>query len=55
MTTPLEQGGAGLTPEEALDIFYFEHDNLDLVEEIVKKEGLDVDFWRGDRYDGGWT
>lgn len=31
---------------------YFEADNLDYVEELVKKEKLDVDFWRGYRCDG---
>jgi molybdopterin synthase catalytic subunit len=25
-----------------------ERDNLDLVEEIVNKEKLDVDFWKGE-------
>lgn len=33
-------------------MFFFEIDNLDLVESIVKEEGLDVDFWRGSRLEG---
>lgn len=52
LTTPLEQGGAGLTAEDALDVLFFEQDTLDLVEQIVLREKLDVDFWRGHRLDG---
>lgn len=46
---PLEKGGGGLNAEQVLDIIFFEQDNLDLVERIVKNEGLAVDFWRGHR------
>lgn len=52
LTKPLEKGGAGLTPEDAVDCTFFELDNLDLVEQIVKEEGIDADFWRGERIDG---
>ncbi|BEI88839.1 uncharacterized protein CcaverHIS019_0202010 [Cutaneotrichosporon cavernicola] len=40
--------GAGLSPEEATWVMQNERDNLDLVESLVKTEGLDVDFWRGE-------
>lgn len=40
--------GMGCSEEEATWVMQNERDNLDLVEEIVKKEGLDVDFWRGE-------
>jgi len=48
---PLEQGGAGLTAEEVVDIIMFEQDNLDLVESLVKKEGIDADFRRHTRFE----
>ena len=40
--------GMGCTEEEATRVMQNERDNLDLVESIVRKEGLDVDFWRGE-------
>ncbi|WRT70480.1 uncharacterized protein IL334_007478 [Kwoniella shivajii] len=40
--------GLGCSAEEATRIMQNERDNLDLVESIVKKEDLDVDFWRGE-------
>lgn len=46
---PLEEGGAGLTAEQAMDVIMLEQSNLDLVESIVKSEGIDADFWRGSR------
>ncbi|TXT09243.1 hypothetical protein VHUM_02717 [Vanrija humicola] len=49
--SPLEKGGSSLNAEQVLDIIFFEQDNLDLIERIVKSEGLDVDFWRGHRYE----
>lgn len=48
---PVEQGGGGLTMEEVVEILMFEQDNLDLVESIVKKEGIDADFKRADRFE----
>ena len=33
--------------EEALSIIQQEMDNLDLIEDLVKKENIDCDFWRG--------
>lgn len=52
LVRPLKEGGAGLTPQDAVDVTFFELDNLDLVEDIVKKEGIDADFWRGERIEG---
>lgn len=40
--------GLGCDEEEACRITQSERDNLDLVAEVVEKERLDVDFWRGD-------
>ncbi|KAL1700072.1 FAD dependent oxidoreductase-domain-containing protein [Schizophyllum commune] len=37
--------------EQAMKILQNEMDTLNLVEEIVKKEGIDCDFWRGLSYD----
>ncbi|RSH86042.1 uncharacterized protein EHS24_004246 [Apiotrichum porosum] len=51
LTRSRAEGGAGLTNDDALDIMYFEADNLDYVESLVKKEKLNVDFWRGNRCD----
>jgi len=49
LCTPLENGGAGLTEDDALDVHFFELDNLDYIEGLVRSEKLDVDFWRGTR------
>lgn len=49
MTKPLSEGGAGLEPSDAVDVYHFEMENLDYVEQTVKREGLDADFWRGHR------
>lgn len=46
---PLEEGGAGLSGEEVLDIIMFEQENLRLVESIVQKEGIDADFRKAER------
>lgn len=40
--------GGGFSPEEAVRITQSERDNLDLVENVVRREELDVDFWRGE-------
>ncbi|WWC65455.1 uncharacterized protein I303_108073 [Kwoniella dejecticola CBS 10117] len=40
--------GSGCSVEEATQVMQNERDNLDLIESIVKKENLDVDFWRGE-------
>lgn len=45
----LEEGGTGLTAEQAMDVIMLEQSNLDLVESIVRSEGIDADFWRGSR------
>lgn len=45
----LEEGGAGLTAEQAMDVIMLEQSNLDLVESIVRSEGIEADFWRGSR------
>ncbi|KAF7312746.1 Fad dependent oxidoreductase [Mycena indigotica] len=37
--------------EQALKIIQNEMDTLDLLEELVRKEGIDCDFWRGFSYD----
>lgn len=39
--------GPGLSREEATRVIQAERDNLDLAESIIKKERLNVDFWRG--------
>jgi hypothetical protein len=49
---PLSKGGAGIDTESALHVLENEYDTLNLVEEIVNKEGLDVDFWRGQKLEG---
>lgn len=49
MTRPLAAGGAGLSAADAVDVYFFEMENLDYVEEVVAREGLDADFWRGRR------
>lgn len=46
---PLEEGGAGLSAEDAMDVIMLEQSNLDLIENIVRTEGIDADFWRGSR------
>lgn len=48
---PLEQGGAGLTAEEVVDVILFEQDNLALVESIVQREGIDADFKKAPRFE----
>ncbi len=40
--------GAGLTPKEAVHVIQAERDNLELICDIIKKENLDVDLWKGD-------
>lgn len=50
---PLEEGGAGLSAEDAMDVIMFEQSNLDLVESIVRSEGIEADFWRGSRVEVG--
>jgi hypothetical protein len=40
--------GVGCTAAEAVRLLQSERDNLDLVAEIVARERLDVDFWRGE-------
>ncbi|KAI5449373.1 hypothetical protein NCC49_004777 [Naganishia albida] len=44
---PIGGGGSGVTPEESLKIVQSEIDNLDLITDLINKEKLDVDFWRG--------
>jgi glycine/D-amino acid oxidase-like deaminating enzyme len=44
-----------VTEEDALDIIFFEQDTLDLCEQIMLRERLDVDFWRGYRLDVATT
>ncbi|KAL1406437.1 hypothetical protein Q8F55_008136 [Vanrija albida] len=48
---PLEHGGGGLSMEQSVEAWFFELDNLEYIERLVKDEGLDVDFWRGERYE----
>jgi hypothetical protein len=50
---PLEEGGAGLSAEDAMDVIMFEQSNLDLVESLVRSEGIEADFWRGSRVEVG--
>lgn len=53
MVSPLEEGGAGLTAEDALHVLANEADTLQLAEEIITAENLDVDFWKGFKLEGG--
>jgi hypothetical protein len=49
---PLEQGGAGISPESALHVLENEHDTLNLMDDVFRFEKLDVDFWRGEKLEG---
>lgn len=49
---PVEEGGAGLSPEDAVDVIFNEQDTLELAKEVVAKEGLDVDLWTGSKLEG---
>ncbi|KAK8854966.1 hypothetical protein IAR55_003706 [Kwoniella newhampshirensis] len=49
LTAPLESGGAGLTPEEALEVLDLEKRVLEYVTSLVEKEKWEVDFWRGEK------
>ncbi|BEI92386.1 uncharacterized protein CcaverHIS019_0500140 [Cutaneotrichosporon cavernicola] len=49
LMAPLDEGGAGLSADDAIDVIMFEQSNIDLVESIVQSEGIDADFWRGSR------
>lgn len=46
--------GAGLSLPEAVRVIQSERDNLELIAEIIDKEGIrdDVDFWKGDLCEG---
>jgi hypothetical protein len=48
---PLSAGGGGLTLEEVVEILMFEQENLELVESIINKEGIDADFKKATRYE----
>ena len=54
LVRPLAEGGAGLTPSEALHVIRSERDNFDLVLDICEKEGIanDVDLWSGEIIEG---
>lgn len=52
LVTPLTEGGAGVSSEEAVKIIRMERDNYAIAREIVEKEGLDVDLWCGEALDG---
>lgn len=43
LTKPLAEGGAGVSKEEAIKIILSERENYELAQEIVRKEGMDVD------------
>ena len=43
LTKPLAEGGAGVSNDEAVRIILSERENYELAQEIVRKEGLDVD------------
>ncbi|WRT68174.1 uncharacterized protein IL334_005149 [Kwoniella shivajii] len=49
LTDPLNEGGAGLTIEEAIEVIDFEKRVLAYVTETVEGEGWDVDFWKGEK------
>ncbi|EIM92347.1 FAD dependent oxidoreductase [Stereum hirsutum FP-91666 SS1] len=51
LVTPLTEGGAGVSSEEAVKIIRMERDNYAIAREIVEKEGLDVDLWCGEALD----
>jgi hypothetical protein len=44
--------GAGLSSREATHVIQAERDNLELICEIIEKEKMDVDLWRGDLVEG---
>lgn len=43
LTKPLAEGGAGVSEVEAIRIILSERENYELAQEIIRKEGLDVD------------
>ncbi|WVQ85703.1 hypothetical protein IAT38_007869 [Cryptococcus sp. DSM 104549] len=49
LTTPLEEGGAGLDDAEALEVLDLEKRVLEYVSETVAKEKWEVDFWKGEK------
>lgn len=49
---PIGGGRSGVTPEGSLKIVQSEIDNLDLITDLINKEKLDVDFWRGHLCEG---
>ncbi|OCF30874.1 hypothetical protein I316_07507 [Kwoniella heveanensis BCC8398] len=51
LTKPLEEGGAGLSMEEAIELLDFEKRVLEYVDHVVEKEGWKdkVDFWKGEK------
>jgi hypothetical protein len=55
LITPLTEGGGGLSPDEALEILEMERENLAYVTELVKREGWEVDLWRGEKLEGEWA
>ncbi|WVQ83329.1 hypothetical protein IAT38_005468 [Cryptococcus sp. DSM 104549] len=49
LIAPLCAGGSGLSEEEALHVLDNEMDTLEYAAELVEKERLDVDFWKGQK------
>lgn len=52
LTRSFEDGGAGLSEADALDVIFSEYDNLQLVKDIVKSEGLDAHLKEVTRVEG---
>ena len=51
-SAPLEQGGAGLSVEEAIEVVYHEMENFRYAAEVIKREKWAVDLWEGERLEG---
>ncbi|KAK4688131.1 hypothetical protein P7C73_g1980, partial [Tremellales sp. Uapishka_1] len=50
--SPLAAGGLGLTPDQALEVLANETDTLAYAKDLISAEKLDVDFWKGFKYEG---
>ncbi|GHJ88006.1 hypothetical protein NliqN6_4408 [Naganishia liquefaciens] len=45
---PIGQGGSGVSEAESVRIVQSEIENLDIIDEVIKREKFDVDFWCGE-------
>ena len=49
---PIGQGGSGVSEAESVRIVQSEIENLDIIDEVIKREKFDVDFWCGELCEG---